>query len=358
MVRLGHPGPMRAAVVALVLVMVPVAGCLGDGGADAGPTTSTPEEPSTGPRNRTVDASGAQAPQFVQEFAMEHPNRYGNTPLHEDARSYLEETLRGFGLEVRRQAVDGYVNILAIQNGTTDPDQWVVVSAHYDSARTTVYGAWDDGAGVAAVLEMARTFSDAEFNRTIVYALFDGEEQGLQGSQRFVAEYTQDPDVKLVGNLNLDPPGLNYPCENPDGSPIPVLLFRDEGPDIPLHDALFNDTVAALDAVGVPEEGRSIRGGIPVAVVGGVGLTGTSDHANFHSAGIANLFLGGAPITEEETTQTGVLTYLLHTPLDTIQHMEARCGGADLLEQGFQTILDVAFETLVRFDDRPLPSSA
>lgn len=348
--------PMRAVVPLLVvLVAVPVAGCLGD--APPVNDSSVPADPDPVPAGPgPVDASGASAVEFVEDFAMSHPNRYDNSQLHEASRTYLEDELRSMGLDVTRQAADGYVNILGIQNGSTHPDEWVVVSAHYDTTPTTIYGAWDDGAGVAAVLEMARTFSEVEFNRTIVYTFFDGEEEGLQGSQRFVQHYMQDSDVHLVANLNLDPPGLNYPCENPDGSPIPVLVFRQQGPGIPLHDGLFNDTIAAIDAVGVPEDARSIRSGIPVAMVGGAGLSGTSDHASFHGAGVANLFLGGAPITEESNTQSGALTYLLHTPLDTIQHMVARCGGADLLEGGFQTILDVAYDTLVRFDTRPTPS--
>lgn len=344
-------------VVVLVALVAPaLTGCLsqpssgpspGDGdGTDGSAASPAP-----------VNASGARAVGYVESFAMEHPNRYGNTEMHEASRVYLEEELRGFGLEVRRHTADGYANILGIQNGTSRSEEWIVISAHYDSTESTIYGAWDDGAGVAAVLEMARTFSKTEFNRTIVYTFFDGEEQGLQGSQRFVDEFERDPDVNLTANINLDPPGLNYPCVNPDGSYIPTLVFRQEGPDIPFHDDLFNDTTAALDAVGVPEEAQSVRSGVPIAIVGGAGLSGTSDHANFHSAGIANLFLGGIPVTEEEQTSTAVLTYGLHTPVDTIEQMEARCGGMDLLEQAFQTILDTTYETLVRFDQRATPGA-
>ena len=88
------------------------------------------------------------------------------------------------------RAPDGVeiVDVLAIQNGTGDPDQVVIVAGHIDSrasdamnATIEAPGANDDGSGSALVMEAARILSKQKFNATIVYALLSGEEQGLWG---------------------------------------------------------------------------------------------------------------------------------------------------------------------------------
>lgn len=82
------------------------------------------------------------------------------------------------------------VDILAIQRGTGDPGEVVIVAAHIDSrasdvmdATTDAPGANDNGSGSALVLEAARLLSKQKFDGTIVYALLSGEEQGLLGGK-------------------------------------------------------------------------------------------------------------------------------------------------------------------------------
>ncbi len=79
-------------------------------------------------------------------------------------------------------------DVLGIQRGR-DPNRVVIVGAHIDSRVTDVMdatsdapGANDDASGVALVLEAARQLSKRQFDATIVYAVFSGEEQGLWGS--------------------------------------------------------------------------------------------------------------------------------------------------------------------------------
>lgn len=90
------------------------------------------------------------------------------------------------------RAPDGVevADVLAIQPGTGDPSQVVIVAAHIDSRVTDVMditsdapGANDDGSGSALVIEAARLLSGRKFEATIVYALLSGEEQGLWGGK-------------------------------------------------------------------------------------------------------------------------------------------------------------------------------
>src|SRR5690348_8921811 len=76
------------------------------------------------------------------------------------------------------------MDVVAIQKGTSDPDRYVVMTAHLDSrnsdtmdAKGDAPGADDDGSGVAAILETARVLSQYKFAATIVYSVDSGEER-------------------------------------------------------------------------------------------------------------------------------------------------------------------------------------
>jgi Zn-dependent M28 family amino/carboxypeptidase len=102
------------------------------------------------------------------------------------------------------------MDVLAIQRGTTDPDRVVIVSGHIDTRVTDVMnftadapGANDDGSGTSAVIEAARVLSKHKFAATIVYAVLQGEEQGLYGGQ-LLAQVAKDKGWKVEAQLNND----------------------------------------------------------------------------------------------------------------------------------------------------------
>jgi acetylornithine deacetylase/succinyl-diaminopimelate desuccinylase-like protein len=78
----------------------------------------------------------------------------------------------------------------------------IVLGAHMDSADPNVPGANDDGSGSAAVIELARVLSQRKNQSTIVFALFGGEEAGLQGSRHFVENFPDTNRIALM--LQLD----------------------------------------------------------------------------------------------------------------------------------------------------------
>jgi hypothetical protein len=101
-------------------------------------------------------------------------------------------------------------NVMAIQRGTTRPEQVVIISGHIDSRVTDVMdaasdapGANDDGSGTAAVIEAARVLSQHKFPATIVYAALSGEEQGLLGG-KIMADYVKAQGWTVLANLNND----------------------------------------------------------------------------------------------------------------------------------------------------------
>jgi peptidase M28-like protein len=91
-------------------------------------------------------------------------------------------------------------NILARLDGV-EPGASVLLAAHYDSVPAGP-GASDDGAGVAAVIEIARALKSAPAPRhSIIILIDDGEEQGLLGAHAFVAQSPWAKDVRAAVNL-------------------------------------------------------------------------------------------------------------------------------------------------------------
>jgi hypothetical protein len=118
------------------------------------------------------------------------------------------------------QPFDRGTNVVALIPGTTLPDEYVIVGAHYDhigsSCRTAeptdqiCNGATDNATGVAAVLalgeHLARVGGGPE--RSVILALWDAEEDGLVGSRAYVGAPLV-PLEQTVAYVNFDIQGAN-----------------------------------------------------------------------------------------------------------------------------------------------------
>lgn len=83
-------------------------------------------------------------------------------------------------------------NTIAEIRGSERPDEYVLLSAHFDSW-DGASGATDNGTGTVTMLEAMRILKAAypRPRRTILVGHWSGEEQGLNGSRRFVAEHPE-----------------------------------------------------------------------------------------------------------------------------------------------------------------------
>lgn len=100
-------------------------------------------------------------------------------------------------------------NFLGVIKGSVSPNDYIVVSAHFDHLGKTVagifHGADDNASGVAAVLAMAKYFKQHPPKHSIIFALWDAEEVGLKGSDYFVNNLPATLSLsQLKFNLNLD----------------------------------------------------------------------------------------------------------------------------------------------------------
>jgi hypothetical protein len=164
--------------------------------------------------------------------------------------------------------VDLY-NVVAILPGTKVPETQIVISGHYDSlnlgnrpagtpagpgtdpapggggggggfptltpadyeknANLPAPGVCDDGSGTSAVMELARVMSQYEFDKTLVFVAFAGEEQGLIGSSLFAARAHKANQV-IEAVLNNDIIGTDTAGNGRTGNSS-VNIYSDETMD-------------------------------------------------------------------------------------------------------------------------------
>ena len=95
-------------------------------------------------------------------------------------------------------------NVVAEIRGRERPEEWVIVGAHLDSWDYGT-GAQDNGTGVAMVMEAARAIaaSGRPPRRSIRFALWGGEEQGILGSAAYVRGHAAELK-NCVAVLNTD----------------------------------------------------------------------------------------------------------------------------------------------------------
>jgi len=99
-------------------------------------------------------------------------------------------------------------NVVGYLPGSQNPNSAILVSAHFDhigSRNGSICpGADDNASGTAAVLQLAAYFKVHPPAHTLIFALFDGEEQGLWGSEAFAAKPPIPlAQIELVYNLDM-----------------------------------------------------------------------------------------------------------------------------------------------------------
>jgi N-acetylated-alpha-linked acidic dipeptidase len=103
-------------------------------------------------------------------------------------------------------------NVIARIPGSEFPDEWIIRGNHHDG---WVYGAADPVSAVDALLEEARGFSEIlkqgwKPRRTIVYCVWDGEEQGLLGSTEWAEAHAAELRRHAAVYINSDNNGRGY----------------------------------------------------------------------------------------------------------------------------------------------------
>jgi hypothetical protein len=258
------------------------------------------------------ELSQANLRSYVQGL-QSFDTRYTSTVNCEAAGQFILNYFQSLGLEARFQpftfgAGTSTRNIVAEIRGETDPNEIVIICAHYDSDswEPEVYapGADDNASGVAAVMEAARILAGHPLDFTVRFIAFSAEEWGLYGS-RHHAEGARARSERIIGVINLDM--IAYKADMSEYLDVIVN-------DISLWMAERTELIAAT-YTGLP-----VRKIVDASEI-------RSDHASFWDNGYP-AFYG----TEDKDADVKNLYY--HTPEDTIDNL-----NFDFFEDAARTAL-------------------
>ena len=215
------------------------------------PGTAEPRYPAPdADLRRAADAWVARIePARLRELVTSLPgprNRINASAAMERTDALLADSWRGAGWQVGRQhlrlrnlkahldhPVDGSrgrhpvhtyprldgANLVAIGDGETDDA--IVIVAHHDTVRGAP-GADDNGAGVAALIELGAQLSGRGFRRTVILAAPDFEEIGLVGSRYLVRWLRSHYRVRAA--IVFDP--IGYMDARPGQQKVPAGIDR------------------------------------------------------------------------------------------------------------------------------------
>ena len=145
--------------------------------------------------------------------------RYSETDSCRRAMEWVRSRFEAWGCSTFLDTfrADYAPNAVGIKRGTSNPDAIFVVCGHTDATSeipfTLTPGSEDNASGTAAVMELCRATADMEFENTVWFIGFAGEEQGLVGSDS-LARRARDRGDSIVLSVNFDM--ISYGRENRD----------------------------------------------------------------------------------------------------------------------------------------------
>lgn len=94
-------------------------------------------------------------------------------------------------------------NVIATIESSKYKDEVVVFTAHYDSVAYSK-GAYDNGTGTCAILQLMSYFTHHQPKRTLKFVFCGAEEIGLEGSKAYVAKHEEElKNYKLCINVDM-----------------------------------------------------------------------------------------------------------------------------------------------------------
>lgn len=106
-------------------------------------------------------------------------------------------------------------NVCGYVRGTSVPDSFLVITAHYDhlgkmGEKTIFPGANDNASGTAFLLSLAQYYARHPAKYSIAFLAFSGEEIGLKGSEYFVSHPLLDlKKIKFLCNFDMAGTGID-----------------------------------------------------------------------------------------------------------------------------------------------------
>ncbi len=268
--------------------------------------------------------------------------RYSTTDSCRRAMEYVRERLEGYGCDstYTEPFRPTYApNTVGVKYGTVNPRRIYIVCGHVDNTSDVppnrAPGADDNASGTSAVLEAARVFADVQFENTVLFIGFAGEEQGLYGSDSFATRaYRRGDSIMAVLNFDM----ISYGRQNRDTFEV---IGKNTNPNCTW---LVDSFIANVRAYTTMKTRRSIVTSAPY-----------SDHHSFWKKG----YVGFCGIERD-------FTPMYHTLGDTVGPLYyVNCGtnnipmATDAIKAAVATIAKFAGATVTTgIEENPAPRPA
>jgi Zn-dependent M28 family amino/carboxypeptidase len=220
------------------------------------------------------------------------------------------------------------MNIIAEIPGTTNPDEIIVLGAHYDTELNTP-GADDNASGVAVMIELARRFANNPQPRTLRFIAFTNEENSNsreaagKGQSNGMGSLTTALASKMKGEniiamLSLEMLGYYSDEPNSQNYPFPPQMGEQLGMTLPTTGNYIGIVGRFADRPLITQlaESMSEAGTIPVVAAPlppMVTAIYRSDHANYWMQGYPAVMI-------TDTSEYRNPHY--HKPSDTIETLD------------------------------------
>lgn len=234
--------------------------------------------------------------------------------------------------DLPHRLVDGPIpvyNVIAEIPGVERPDEVVIISAHQDSWNGPgSLGVVDNGTGTAVTMEAARILAavGAKPKRTIRFALWSGEEQGLLGARAYVRNLSEAERAKISA-VFVDDGGTNYQGGLPAANDmVPYLAAATSWTNGRFHS---------------PTDGKDLL--VNIRPTGPrIQSHGGSDHAAFNALGIPGFFwdeIGRAEYswawhTQHDKLDQAIEEYLIQSATNSAITAYNLANAPDLLPRG------------------------
>ena len=185
--------------------------------------------PLTAPQQKATVSLQADVEMLAKTIG--HRNVLNSRNLARTA-DYIEQEFTKAGYAVNRigyKVDDVQCDNLEVQiTGTTEPNEIVVIGAHYDSVLGSA-GANDNASGVAALLQLARTFADKKPACTLRFVAFVNEEPPYfwtpQMGSLVYARHCKQRGDNIVAMIAFDCLGCYFDEKGTQKYPFPFSLL-------------------------------------------------------------------------------------------------------------------------------------
>lgn len=128
---------------------------------------------------------------------------------------YCYELLRQSGYtfdEIKTHEIDGNPDDVLYVNKDGATNKTIVVGAHFDKVEGTSKGVLDNASGTLQVINLAKLLKNVKTSYSYTFALFGGEEDGLDGSEEYLEKLTSQKKENIKLMINIDCVGRKSTC--------------------------------------------------------------------------------------------------------------------------------------------------